>query len=278
MRCFTFATVLLLACSDSASPADEPVVDAGSEAAPAPAPTSVVDASTPPPAVALDVPESLVKALGGKTYVEGSCESVMQPGWPYEAQRCTYQNGLVVTIANPTPERVARWIVEASSLIPALDGLHDRDRTNWEAGLKVIAAHTIGQSSRIFPLAGKVFENGTAYSFDRGVTSTCGTGCYCRINSLSRAQWCKYATTVLASEPNEADCLSKYGQTDNKLTEPWLVHCLDNHVTAWNADQNAHYRAQAWNANLALATAFPDPKTADGAAVVTALKKQYPAS
>ncbi len=270
--------LVLVACSDSTSSAVDPVVDAGPEEAAAPPPVIVDAKAPPPPAVVLDVPESLVKALGSKTYVEGSCESVIQPGWPYEAQRCTYMSGLVVTIANPPPERVAKWIVEASSLIPALDGLHDRDRANWEAGLKVIAAHTIGQSSRIFPLAGKVYENGTAYSFDRGVTSTCGTGCYCRINSTSRAQWCKYATTALMTEPTEAGCLSKYGQTDNKLTEPWLAHCLENHVTSWNTDQNAHYRAQAWNANLVLAPMFPDPKTADGAAVVTALKKQYPAS
>ena len=71
--------------------------------------------AAPPP---LDVPASLVKALGGGTYVEESCQSVMHPGWPYAAQKCTYQNGLVVTIANPEPDRVARWIVEARRSSP----------------------------------------------------------------------------------------------------------------------------------------------------------------
>lgn len=239
-----------------------PEVDAGSDAA-------VVEN--------LDVPESLVKALGDKTYVEGDCQPATVPGWPYDAQRCTYQGGLVVTIANPTPERVARWIVDASSLIASLDGLHTTDRTNWEAGLVVIAKHTIGQSSRIFPIAGKVYENGTAYSFDRGVTSTCSSGCYCRVNSTSRAQWCKYAFTVEKSETSEAACLDKYGQTTNKLTEPWLVHCFDNHVASFNADQNPHYRAQAWNANVTMGQTFGDPSKAKGADVIAALKKQYPA-
>ena len=227
---------------------------------------------------ALDVPASLVKALGNKTYVEGSCQSVTYAGWPNAAQRCTYQNGLVVTIANPSPDRVARWIVEASSLIAALDGLHLRDRPSWEAGLAVIAAHTIGQSSRIFPLAGQVFENGTAYVFERGVTSTCTTGCYCRINSTSRAQWCSYAAGVLKTEPSAASCLSKYGQPQNTLAQAWLTHCMDNHIASWSSDRNEHYRAQAWAANTSVAAKIADPKTAKGADVIAALEIVYPAN
>jgi hypothetical protein len=286
-----FAGLACLAClapfaacsgSDAAVPADP------TDAAPPPAPpastTPPVDAAPPPPDSApppapLDVPTSLVKALGedGKTYVEGNCQSVTYPGWPNAAQKCTYQNGLVVTIANPTPERVAAWIVDASSLIPALDDLHTRDRANWEAGLIVIAAHTIGQSSRIFPLEGQVYENGTAYSFERGVTSTCSTGCYCRINSLSRPQWCAYATSVLKSETSADTCLSKYGQTQNMLVEPWLAHCLANHIASWSVDRNDDYRAQAWFANQTIATQFKDPTTAVAADVIAALKIAYPA-
>jgi hypothetical protein len=276
----SLALVGVMGCSgEDASP--EPVVDAGSPPAsstappPAPSPPPVdagaLDAAPPP----LDVPASLVAALGDKTYVEDSCESTTYPGWPYPAQKCTYRNNLVVTIANPTPDRVARWIVEASSLIPALDELHVRDRANWEAGLEVIAAQTIGQSSRIFPLEGKVYEDGTAYSFERGVTSTCSSGCYCRINSTSRQQWCKYATTVLATEPTESGCLSKYGQTDSKLTDDWLAHCFDNHVASWTSDRNEHYRAQAWAANLSVSAKIADPKTAAGADIVAALKTAY---
>lgn len=272
------------ACSGEGGDAISSVPDAAPvpDGAPAPPaapamPAAALDAgppeAAPPP---LDVPASLVKALGGKTYVEESCQSVTYPGWPYAAQKCSYQNGLVVTIANPEPERVARWIVEASSLIAALDGLHTRDRASWEAGLAVIAAHTIGQSSRIFPLAGQIFENGSVYRFERGVTSTCSTGCYCRINSTSRPQWCKYAVDVLKSEPAEADCLAKYGQSTSTLADPWLTHCMDNHVASWMSDRNEHYRAQAWAANALVTTKIADPMTATGAAVIAALKLAYP--
>ncbi len=253
------------AVPDSSPPVVSPMPPATMEA-------GAPDAAPPP----LDVPASLVKALGGKSYVEESCQSTTYPGWPYAAQKCTYQTNLVVTIANPDADRVARWIVEASSLIAALDSLHTRDRASWEQGLAVIAAHTIGQSSRIFPLAGQIFENGTVYKFERGVTSTCSTGCYCRINSTSRAQWCKYAADVLKTEPVEADCLAKYGQTTSTLTDPWLAHCLENHVASWTADRNEHYRAQAWAANAMLAAKIKDPTTATGADVIAALKLAYP--
>lgn len=271
----------VVACSSDGAAAAVSAPDAAvpDAAAPAPEPTTPMTMDAGPPEAApppLDVPASLVKALGQKTYVEDSCQSTTYPGWPYAAQKCTYQSGLVVTIANPEPDRVARWIVEASSLIAALDALHTRDRASWEVGLAVIAAHTIGQSSRIFPLAGQIFENGTVYKFERGVTSTCSTGCYCRINSTSRPQWCKYAVDVLKTEIVEADCLAKYGQSTSTLTDPWLAHCMDNHVASWTTDRNEHYRAQAWAANTMLAAKIPDPMTATGAAVIAALKLAYP--
>jgi hypothetical protein len=276
---FIVGAIVLAACSDEVSslaPADSgssnPIdvrdaspVDAGRDAA-----TDVVEAGVP-----LDVPQSLVAALGGKTYVDGTCEPTTYPGWPYPAKRCSYRNNLVVTIANPEPERVARWIVEASTLISALDALHTRDRASWEAGLVVIAKHTIGQSSRIFPLDGQVYEDGTAYVFERGVTKTCSSGCYCRINSTSRQQWCAYAATVLKTE-TEATCLEKYGQISKTLTEAWLAHCVANHEASWNSDSNEHYRAQAWNANKSIALKVPDPATASGDAVIVALKAEYP--
>lgn len=256
----------LVACGD------EPVTAAPADAAPEPAPEEDAGVDAGPP---LDVPPKLVAALGTKTYVEESCAPATYKGWPNEAQRCTYRNGLVVTIANPPPERVARWIVEASRRIPALDALHERDRASWEAGLLAIAAHTIAQSSRIFPLSGQIWENGTVYRFDRGVTSTCSDGCYCRVNSTSRQQWCKYADKVLG-KGDEQTCLTTMGQTASKLTSAWLTQCFDNHVASWSSDSNEHYRAMAWNANIAIAPAFPDPASADGAAVVSAVKKQYP--
>ena len=240
---------------------------------PLPVDSGAPDTATTPP---LDVPASLVKAVDGKSYVEGTCESVTHPGWPHAAQKCTYRTNLVVTIANPPADRVARWIVDASSSIAAVDSLHTRDRASWEAALLLIAKHTMGQSSRIFPLAGKVYENGTAYEFERGVTKTCSSGCYCRINSTSRQQWCKYAVNVAKTETSESACLGKYGQTESKLTEAWMAHCMDNHIASWSIDRNEHYRAQAYAANAIVATKVPDPKTAKGADVLAALKDAYP--
>jgi hypothetical protein len=271
---FGVVSIALVACSQDEAAAPPPPEDAGApdvsvpEAAP-PVVEAGVDAGPP-----LDVPDSLVKTLSVKPYVEESCQSTTYPGWPYAAQKCTYQKTLVVTVADPTAERVARWIVEASTLIPSLDALHTRDRANWEAGLIQIAKHTLTQSSRIFPLDGQVAED-KVYTFERGVTKTCTTGCYCRINSLSRPQWCKYAANVLKTE-QEGSCLDKYGQTSKTLPEDWLAHCLANHIASWNTDSNEHYRAQAWNANQDMAAQFPDPKTADGAAVVKALATEYP--
>jgi hypothetical protein len=219
-----------------------------------------------------DVPASLIAALGrDQTYVEDSCTPTTYPGWPYPAKKCTYRGNLVVTIANPPQARVARWILDASRLIPALDGLRDRDPTNWEKGLVVIARNTILQSSRIFPLDGQVWEDGTAYVFERGVTKTCSTGCYCRINSTNRQDWCGYAAKVLGTE-DEATCLAKYGQPTATLTEPWLQHCFENHIASWERDSNDHYRARAWRANETVAAMFPDPSTADGPGVVSALE------
>jgi hypothetical protein len=265
MQSSSFSAVLLLgalsllACGEAAVP-DE---------------TEPTDRSSSPiggdPAPAAEVPEALVAALGrDRTYVEENCASTTYPDWPYPAQRCTYRDNLVVTIANPSRDRVARWILDASRLIPALDGLRDRDRTNWEKGLVVIARHTVLQSSRIFPLDGQVWENGTTYRFERGVTKTCSTGCYCRVNSMSRPNWCAYAANVLGTE-DEAACLVKYGQPSGTLTEEWLRHCFENHVTSWDKNANEHYRARAWQANQTIAPQFPDPGAADGATVVRAL-------
>ncbi|MBS2017202.1 MAG: hypothetical protein JST00_30245 [Deltaproteobacteria bacterium] len=278
-----FASLALGACSSGEESVDPTPPAAEPPAPPPPAPPAketplpveagAPEASAPEP---LDVPAALVKALDGKSYVEERCESTTVPGWPHAAQRCTYRTNLVVTIANPPADRVAKWIVDASTLVAAVDALHTRDRASWEAALLHIAKHTIGQSSRIFPLSGKVWENGTAYEFERGVTKTCGTGCYCRINSTSRQQWCKYAVDVAKTEASESACLTKYGQPQAKLTEPWLARCLDNHIASWGSDRNEHYRAQAHAANAIVSAKVKDPKTATGADVLAALKDAYP--
>ena len=106
------AALLATGCSseggDAPAPPDSGAApDASPPAVPMPMPMETTDAgapdAAPPP---LDVPASLVKALGGKSYVEESCQSTTYPGWPYAAQKCTYQTNLVVTIANPDADRV----------------------------------------------------------------------------------------------------------------------------------------------------------------------------
>jgi hypothetical protein len=225
-----------------------------------------------PEALSAQPPAALVDVLDVPPYVEESCAPTTFASWPFAASACTYGGGLAVTVADPPPDRVARWVHDSAQVIPALWSLRVRDPAHFAAGLAVIAQNVLNQSSRIFPLAGQVQED-VVYRFDRGVTATCSTGCYCRINSTLRQTWCAYAATVLQIE-TEAACLARYSTTT--FTDAWAEHCLDNHRAAWTSDINHHFRARAFEANLQLAAAFPNPDTADGASVVTALGAEFP--
>jgi len=220
-----------------------------------------------PPAWEGEVPGTLVTALDVPPYVEQDCTPTTFDGWPFAALKCTYNGGLKVTVADPSPELVAQWIVDAAQLIPALWSQRTKDPPQWKKGLKVFATQVLYQSSRIFPLAGQVDE-GTIYVFDKGVTTGCSTGCYCRINSLMRQQWCPYADKVLGLQKG-SDCLALYGTT--QWTDEWAEHCLDNHRAAWTMPLNHHFRAMAYWANQEISQTFADPQTADGAAVVAML-------
>ncbi len=215
-------------------------------------------------------PGSVADVLDVTPYVEQSCSDTEWEGWPFEARRCTYNGGLRVTVANPPAEKVAYWIADAAQLIPALAALEDRDRGAWKEGLEAIALHTLYQSSRIFPLEGEVDE-GYVYDFDRGVTVGCSTGCYCRINSTTRQQWCDYADAVLGIV-DEQECLSEYSTTT--WTDAWAEHCLDNHRAAWTGIHH-HYRAMAYWANKTVSQSFPDPGTADPDRVVSLIESLY---
>jgi hypothetical protein len=204
------------------------------------------------------VPASLVKALAAKPYVEDECAPTTWKGWPYDAKKCTYSAGGIttsVTVANPTPEQVAAWIVDASIFVPALWKLRAKAPSEWEAGLKEFAKHTLGQSSRIFPLEGGIIENmGNGYvnyPFYRGVTEGCSSGCYCRINSLHRTEWCGYRAFL--GPGTYDDCIADVGEKG--LTDAWGLECLGNHVEAWTSTKNAHYRAKAWKVNQSVKAA-----------------------
>lgn len=260
---------------------------------PAPAPTSdaaaAVDTGTPPPPptpdagnpddggvvfepLPTDLPAALVAKLSVKPYVEETCVDATYTGFPYPGvKQCTYNGGLKVTVADPIPGRVAAWIVDSATLIDTVASLKTRDPASYEAALLVIAGNVLGQSSRIFPLTGQVDE-GTVYTFEKGVTKTCTTGCFCRINSTSRQMWCSYAAAVRGEV--EADCLARFGT--QTFTTSWADFCLANHVAAWPKNRNETFRARAYVANTTLKARFPTPATAAAAEVIAALKTIFP--
>ncbi len=247
---------------DSGGPLPEPTVDAGK-------PDDGGVMFEPLPA---DLPASLVAKLSVKPYVEDSCVDATYTGFPYPGvKQCTYNGGLKVTVANPAPGRVAAWIVDSATLIDTVASLKTRDPASYEAALLIIAGNVLGQSSRIFPLTGQVDE-GTVYTFEKGVTKTCTTGCFCRINSTSRQMWCSYAAGVRGEV--EADCLARFGT--QTFTATWADFCLANHVSAWPKNRNETFRARAYVANNTLKARFPTPATAAAAEVLSALKTIFP--
>jgi hypothetical protein len=234
-------------------------------------PDEAGDDPCPGPAPYLDdTPSRVEDVLATTPYVEQDCTRTTFDGWPFDAQRCTYNGGLRVTVADPSAEQVTAWIADASQMIPALWALEDRDRDAWKDGLEIIARHTMYQSSRIFPLEGEIDE-GYVYDFDRGVTEGCSTGCYCRINSVTRQQYCDYAANVLGSVDEDA-CLDEY--TTDSFTDAWAEHCLDNHRAAWTGVHH-HYRAMAYWANKTIEDYFPDPERADPDEVIDLLDAMY---
>ncbi len=228
------------------------------------------DPDAPPP----EVPDRLVEVLSVRPYVEQDCADAEFAGWPHEARRCRYTTGGVsttVVTATPSPERVAAWIVDSARTIPALAGLEDADPDAWVDGLVLIARAVLGQSSRIFPLSGGIIENlgggYEIYPFDRGVTQGCSTGCYCRINSLHRTEWCAYEAALGGDEEG---CLDRVGRRG--LTEAWGDRCLQNHIDAWASDRNEHFRARAWRYARSMAGSCPRADSCRPARVLDALR------
>ncbi|MBM4360856.1 MAG: hypothetical protein FJ096_22360 [Deltaproteobacteria bacterium] len=224
-----------------------------------------------------DVPAALIDALDARPYVEGECVDVVHPGWPHPAQRCRYSAGPLssrVVVANPSPERVARWIIDAAGVIPALDALRETDRAAWIAGLRVVARQVMTQSSRIFPLSGGIIENmgdgWIDYPFNHGVSDPCGAGCYCRINSLHRTEFCRYQDAM--GRETERACLERVGARG--YTDAWGAQCQGNHERAWTSDLNEHFRARLYVARDRVLEACADG--CEGAEIVDALRAALP--
>ena len=196
-----------------------------------------------------DVPAAVIAALSDTPYVEQNCSPTTYPGWPYEAKHCSYTSGGVyaeVTTATPSPERVGAWIVDSSQEIPALWELRTTDPSAYAQGLVSIARAVMIQSGRIYPLEGDIVENlGDGYypyHFQDGVTTTCGSGCYCRINSLHRTEWCAWEAHLGVTSYDA--CIGQVGASG--YTDGWGGQCLGNHAAAWQSDRNEHFRARAY--------------------------------
>ena len=245
---------------------DPPLAEAGNGGASEPS-----EPAQPPP-------DDLVKCVDAKPYVEGTCSATTVEGWPHPAQACSYSSPigtLSVTVANPSAPMVATWIVDAGDSIPAIAHLKDSDPPSYLRALQSVAAALMIQSSRIFPIRGDIGENlgggYVAYPFTKGVTKPCPTGephCYCRINSLSRADYCAYQNFL--GQETIAACRNRVGYGQG-ATDAWLDECIGNHAAAWDTATNPHIRAQVWS--RIQSSGLTD--TATGPAVVKALDSAY---
>ena len=222
-----------------------------------------------------DPPTRLLQTLRVTPYVEQNCTPTTFGGWPYEAKRCSYTTGglsSVVITATPSPRRVALWIMDAVTLIPTLDDLKHSAYESYTDGLVMIAVNVLNQSSRIFPLSGDIVENlgggYTRYPFSRGVTEGCSSGCYCRINSLHRTEWCAYEASQGGSE---SSCLNRVGRSG--LTQAWGDHCLQNHINAWDSSINEHFRARAYRYQQSIRGRCPNIGSCSAQQVINALQR-----
>jgi len=223
-------------------------------------------------------PAALVTCMHEKPYVEETCTPTTVAGWSHPAQQCSYSSPvgtLTVTVADPSASQVAIWIVDAGDSIPAIAHLKTSDPASYLRALQIVATALMLQSGRIFPIQGAVGEDEGdgyyAYPFTKGVTTPCPTGephCYCRINSLSRGDYCSYRADQ--GKETEAACQSRLGYGGG-ATSAWQDECLGNHSASWNSATNDHIRAQVYvRLRDAGATA-----TSTGAQVVTALDDAY---
>ncbi|MFO0555539.1 MAG: hypothetical protein U0271_44590 [Polyangiaceae bacterium] len=197
-------------------------------------------------------PEALLKLLSAKPYVEEGCKPEPREDLP-TALRCSYVVlgvSAEVVVADPSAERVARWIMDAARYSPVLERLRETSPERYTEVLVMLGRQVRQQSSRIFPVSGAIVEDlgegPTAFQFDRGVVTPCDKGnCRCRINSLTPRAYCRYRE---AFGEDFAKCLETYSGKNGDSA--WRDECLANHVRSFEADANEHFRAKVYAAGL----------------------------
>ena len=139
--------------------------------------TSTMGATLTPSTAKQLLVEEFGDRLLKSRYMEKNCTPTTYPGWEgFPLQHCTYevhdQDGRTksaeVIMLNPSPDQLARWIVDACQKV--CGELKPED-------LRKVFKHVLGQSGGQFPVAGVVYEDiipadGTyeAYCFRNGVT------------------------------------------------------------------------------------------------------------
>jgi hypothetical protein len=68
--------------------------------------------------------------------------------------------------------------------------------------------------------------------------------CFCRINSISRGQFCVWRAHT--SDETEDKCRSRLGYGQGN-TDAWYNECLSNHASAWHSDYNDHFSAKLFS-------------------------------
>lgn len=143
--------------------------------------------------------------LKAARYMEADCTSISLAGWEnLSTLKCRYQvtdnggtkkPGLVI-MANPSPERLAEWILHACEAV--------KPTANRRVCARGMFAHILDQSGGQFPIAGVVYEdiipqNGVfeAYGFHNGVTTRLSGLKHRRTTPLSDAE----LETILSAEP-----------------------------------------------------------------------------
>lgn len=143
--------------------------------------------------------------LKAAQYMEADCTSISLAGWEnLSTLKCRYlvtdkggtkKPGLVI-MANPSPERLAAWILNACETI--------KPTTNRRVCGRGVFVHILDQSGGQFPIAGVVYEdiipqNGVfeAYGFHNGVTTRLRGLKHRRTEPLSDAE----LETILSAEP-----------------------------------------------------------------------------